>query len=191
MANAISPLQLIRRAGQFGAPGKPGVTIKEVTGFGLLQFSAWGATLAQTGAEAARVAGCSIAPAPGRVVSGSNGVLMRVEPLKWWLLTPADAPRPEPELAPEDGAVLDMQDARCWLRITGDKAETLLNHFLPLNLRPSVFVDGTVATTAFHHVGVTLWRDADGLNLLLPRSSALSLWQLLSESAHQYGLVEE
>lgn len=191
MAKAISPLQPLRRAGQFGASGKPGVTINEITGFGLLQFSAWGATLAQTGAEAARVAGCRAAPAPGHVVSGSGGILMRVEPLKWWLVTPTSVSSPEPELAAEDGAVLDMQDARCWLRITGDKAETLLNHFLPLNLRPGVFVDGTVATTAFHHVGVTLWRDADGLNLLLPRSSALSLWQLLSESAHQYGLVEE
>lgn len=191
MANAISPLQPIRRAGQFGTPGKPGVTIQEVTGYGLLQFSAWGTTLAQTGAEAARLAGCSVAPEPGRVVSGFNGILMRVEPLKWWLVTPADRSHPKPELAAEEGAVLDMQDARCWLRISGDKAETLLNHFLPLNLRPSVFVVGAVATTAFHHVGATLWRDADGLNLLLPRSSALSLWQLLSESAHQYGLIEE
>jgi len=191
MVNAISPLQPLRGAGQFGASGKRGVTIKEVTGFGLLQFSAWGGTLAQTGTEAARVAGCGEAPEPGRVVSGFNGILMRVEPLKWWLVTPADSSHPKPELAAEEGAVLDMQDARCWLRITGDKTETLLNHFLPLNLRPSVFFDGAVASTAFHHVGVTLWRDADGLNLLLPRSSALSLWQLLSESAHQYGLVEE
>jgi len=83
-----------------------------------------------------------------------------------------------------------VQNARCWLRITGAKAETLLNHFLLLNLRPSFFVDEAVATTAFHHIGATLWRDADGSNLLLPRSSALPLWRLLSESWHQYALVE-
>ncbi|WP_035919838.1 sarcosine oxidase subunit gamma [Leisingera aquimarina] len=191
MANPISALQAARRIGRFGTTEMPWVTIEEITGFGLLQFAAWASTLAETGAEAARVAGCSASPAPGQSVRGANGTLLRVEPLKWWLLVPAVAKTPDPELAPQKGAVLDLLQSRCWLRISGSPAETLLNHFLPLNLGSGAFPAGAVAITAFHHTGVTLWRDVQGLNLLMPRSTARSLWELLSESARQYGLAEK
>jgi sarcosine oxidase gamma subunit len=45
-----------------------------------------------------------------------------------------------------------------------------------------------VAATAFHHVGVTLWRSEAGYELFLPRGFALSLWELLYESAQQFGV---
>jgi len=41
----------------------------------------------------------------------------------------------------------------------------------------------------FHQVGVTLWREEKQFNILIPRSSAQSLWELLYESARQYGVV--
>lgn len=191
MANPISPLQTSRVLGQKTPDSQAGVIMEEITGFGFIQFAAWGATLAQTGAEAARVAGCIDVPKPGQMVQGSQGMLMRVEPLKWWLITPSGSEAPQPKLPTDQCVVLDLLQSRCWLRISGNCAETLLNHFLPLNLRPSAFAVGTVASTAFHHVGVTLWRDEHGFNLLIPRSSAVSLWELLSESARQYGLAEK
>lgn len=191
MASPISALQSARGVGKYNSGTNAGVIMEEVSGFGMLQFSAWGEALAQTGTEAARVAGCTSAPKPGQVLEGRHGLLMRVEPLKWWLITHEGTDRPAPELPAKDGAMLDMLQSRCWLRIRGDRSETLLNHFLPLNLRPSVFPAGTVASTAFHHVGVTVWRDAQSLNLLIPRSSAVSLWELMSESARQYGLIEK
>ncbi|WP_027255848.1 sarcosine oxidase subunit gamma [Leisingera aquimarina] len=191
MANPISALQAVRRTGRFSTAATPRVTIEEITDFGLLQFAAWADALAETGAEAARVAGCSACPSPGQSVRGVNGTLLRVEPLKWWLVVPAGAKTPAPDLGPETGAVLDLLQSRCWLRISGSLAETVLNHFLPINLGSGAFADGAVATTAFHHTGVTLWRDVQGLNLLMPRSTARSLWDLLSESARQYGLAEK
>ncbi len=190
MANPVSPLHPLRQTGQFGNKSAPGVTLQEIPNFGMLQFATWGDTFAETSAEAARVAGCDTAPNPGQFNSGDNGILMRVEPLKWWLISSEGTEVPQSDLPPEHGAVLDMRQSRCWLRIGGERAETLLNHFLPLDLSPAVFGAGTVASTAFHHVGVTLWRDDAGYNLLLPRSSAVSLWELMSESARQYGLVE-
>ena len=190
MVNSTSPLQSSRRLGQFGRAGATGVTIEEVAGFGMVQIAAWGATLRQVGATAAAAAGCETPPLPGRCHVGIRASLLRVEPMKWWLIARSGAVVPTPELAPAEGAVLDMQDGRCWLRISGDRAAPLLNHFLPLDLRPAAFPVGAVASTGFHHVGVTLWRAPDHLNLLIPRSSAQSLWDLLSESARQYGLVE-
>lgn len=190
MVKPISPLQSARSTGQFGASGTSGVIMEDVTGFGLIQYAAWGSTLSRVDDEVARVAGCSGAPSPGQIAKGSHGLLMRVEPLKWWLVTLRGQELAQVALTPAEGVVLDMQSSRCWLRISGDNAEVLLNHFLPLNLQSSAFPVGTVASTGFHHVGVTLWRDEHGLNLLLPRSSARSLWELLSETARQYGLTE-
>ena len=45
-----------------------------------------------------------------------------------------------------------------------------------------------VATSAMHHVAVTIWRSGDAFNLLIPRSFAVSLTELLIASAQQYGL---
>lgn len=190
MANPLSPLQNNRKTGRSGCSGTVGVTLEEISDFTLLQYAAWGATLPQVGGVAAAAARCEKAPQPGQGVLGDTVSLLRVEPLKWWLIAAPRIAVPSIDLAPQEGAVLDMQDRCCWLRISGDRAETLLNHFLPLNLRSSAFPAGAVASTAFHHVGVTLWRDPDHFNLLIPRSSAQSLWELLSESARQYGLVE-
>jgi len=63
----------------------------------------------------------------------------------------------------------------------------LLNRNLPLDLRPSSFPVGSVASTVFHYVGVTLWHSDEGFELFLPRSFAVSLWELLQKNAAQFG----
>jgi sarcosine oxidase gamma subunit len=42
-------------------------------------------------------------------------------------------------------------------------------------------------STAFHHVGITLWCSDDGFELFIPRGFALSLWEVLAETAAQFG----
>jgi len=111
-----------------------------------------------------------------------HGALLRVEPLKWWLLG-ADAPA----LAPEHGASLDLSHSRTHLRISGAQAAALLNRHLPLDLREASFKEGAVASSALHHVSVTLWRSAHHYELFIPRGFALSLWEVLLESAAQFG----
>ena len=74
------------------------------------------------------------------------------------------------------------------MRIEGPNAKDLLNRFLPIDLRDHAFADGAVASTAFHHVGVTLMRTGDAYELFIPRGFALSLWEMLVESAEQFGL---
>jgi heterotetrameric sarcosine oxidase gamma subunit len=94
-----------------------------------------------------------------------------------------------PDIDRQFGTVLDLSHSRTWLRLSGDKAPRLLNHFLPIDLRESAFATGAVASTALHHVGVTLWREAGSYSLLIPRSFALSLWELVTETAQQYGVT--
>ncbi|MGB3313517.1 MAG: hypothetical protein WBB85_03820 [Albidovulum sp.] len=185
MADGISAVKSHLVPGCTGLPGAAGVRIAEIRPFTLIQFAAWPDTVAETAAEAAKAAGAQAAPGPGRAATGAHGVLLCVEPLKWWLVgDTGDAP----SLAVENGAVLDLSQSRTRLHVSGSKAARLLNHVLPIDLSPTAFPEGSVASTAFHHVGVTLWRDGEGFALFLPRSFAASLCEILTESAAQYGL---
>lgn len=166
--------------------GERGVVFSEARPFALTQFAAWPDALPRMGAEVARLAGADSAPAPGRSVSGSRALVLRIEPLKWWLLHDPGLAL-EPLADSESGVMLSLTNARVQLCLDGPKAESLLGHFLPLDLRPRAFPEGKVATTAMHDVGVTLWRTATGFNLLLPRSYAASLCEQLAASARQYG----
>jgi len=120
------------------------------------------------------------------VEAGPAARILRIEPLKWWLISDVDLVKPD--LQAEMGAVLDISQSRVWLRFTGPKASQLLNHVLPIDLSDAAFPDGVVASSVFHHVGVTLWREGANFNLILPRSFAASLSEILIESASQYGL---
>ncbi|WP_305984507.1 sarcosine oxidase subunit gamma [Roseibium sp. MMSF_3544] len=166
--------------------GTRGVTLAEVASFHLTQIAAWPDSLARVGGDIAKAAGCDSAPGPGRAHEGTNGTLLRIEPLKWWLVEAAGTSG-RTSVSGADRAVLDLSAARTWIRLSGPKASVLLNHFLPLNLSEQAFPEGSVASSSFHHIGVTLWRDEPGYNLFLPRSFAVSLWELLVESAVQYG----
>ncbi len=182
MAERISALEGHVATGRFGADGEVGVTLCEVPGLTLHQVAAWPDSLATVGAKAAKAAGAKAAPGPCAAAVGSEGALLRVEPLKWWLFGVA-----APALAPAEGATLDLSHSRSHVRISGPQAAALLNRHLPLDLREAAFPAGSVAASAFHHVGVTLWRSEAGYELFLPRGFALSLWELLLESAAQFG----
>ena len=169
--------------GHFGHTGSSGVTLTEVPNMTLVQLAAWPQTLAEVASKAATAAGANAAPGPGQAIDGSQGSLLRIEPLKWWLFgATADA------IDAESGTTIDISHSRTHIRITGDAAATLLNRHLPLDLRDASFAVNSVASTAFHHVGVTLWRSQHGYELFLPRGFAVSLWEGLLESAEQFGV---
>ncbi|MTI43218.1 heterotetrameric sarcosine oxidase gamma subunit [Roseibium hamelinense] len=186
MAEWTSALESHLSLGRFGTSGVIGVTLSEVGGFSLTQISAWPEQLEAAGQYAARLGNCETFPGPGQCVEGAGGTLMRVEPLKWWLIAPT-MPAEQAGLPNELGAELDLSSSRTWIRVSGPDAEGLLNRFLPLNLSGKTFPTGSVASSAIHHIGITLWRSQEGFNLLLPRSFAASIWELLTESATQFG----
>ena len=183
MVDRVSALAGHYQTGHSGVTGQTGITLCEVPDLCLHQIAAWADTLVGVGGEAATTAGCESAPGPGKAHTGSKGSLLRIEPLKWWLFgTAAGA------LEAEQGAVLDISHSRTHIRITGEQVVTLLNRHLPLDLREAAFPIGSIASTALHHVGVTLWHSEEGYELFLPRGFALSLWEGLVESAEQFGL---
>lgn len=166
-----------------GQSADAGVVMQQVPDLVLWQVAAWPDTLSAVAGRLEAITGVAAAPGFTLAAGDESTALLRIEPLKFWVYGGV----PQSSDA-DESVVLDLSHSRTQLRITGQRATTLLNGFLPLDLRESAFPVNSVASTAFHHVGVTLWRSPAGYELFLPRGFALSLWQLLQESAMQYGL---
>ena len=182
MVERISALTGEYTIGRFGAEGEVGVTLCEVMNLTLSQVAVWPDTLAATGTIAAKAVGAPSVPGPGRATVGTAGTVLRIEPLKFWLVGAN-----EPQLAAEQGVTLDLSHSRTHIQVFGPKAATLLNRFLPLDLRDVSFPVWAVASTTFDHVGVTVWRSGAGFELFLPRGFSLSLWEVLLQGAAQFG----
>ena len=107
---------------------------------------------------------------------------MRIEPLKWWLLC-SDIPL----LSTEESTTLDLSHSFTQIEIIGEKAEVFLNRHLPIDLRKKNFSINSIASSAIHHVSVKLWYSERGYNLFIPRGFSLSIWELLLQTASQFG----
>jgi len=182
MADRQSALAGYYRPGIYGAPGATSVTVQLLPELQLQQLAAWPETVMEIERLALKFLSVTIRPGFGAAVERESAALMRVEPLKWWLLG-AVIPDPNPEL----GVVLDISHSRTHLIISGESSAVLLNRYLPLDLRPESCPPGTVMSSAIHHVGITLWRSERGFELLIPRGFAVSIFELLCEGAEQFG----
>lgn len=184
-ASRVSALASHYTPGHHGAPGN-GVIIRQTHDLQLWQLAAWPDSLQAASQQMQAELGLSAVPGFAQAVTGGGVSALRIEPLKFWVHGA--------RLATYDAAqavTLDLSHSRTQLTVSGPYATTLLNGYLPLDLRESKFPVGSVASSAFHHVGVTLWRSEAGYELFLPRGFALSLWELLQQSAAQYGLMIE
>jgi heterotetrameric sarcosine oxidase gamma subunit len=111
-----------------------------------------------------------------------NNSLWRMEPLKWWLLGSTI------NLPENLGTSLELSHAFTSIKVSGETSEILLNRHLPLDLRLENFPIHSSASSAIHHVSVKLFRlSAKEFNLFIPRGFALSIWEILLQSASQFG----
>ena len=170
--------------GNFGKRGVAGVILSEVPGLILHQLSAWPDTFDQVGAKGAQVCMVDKAPAPGRVKVGAHGTLLRIEPLKWWCY----GTQLPVALLSEQGSTLDLSHSRTHLQIRGQDAQICLTRLVSLDLRDNRCALNSVMSTTLHNVSITLWRSKDGFELFIPRGFALSLWEVLADTAMQFGL---
>jgi len=183
MAKRHSALAAKYHRGLHGRPGEPGIRLQELSDLKLYQVSAWPDTLGTVGKTVAQAIGSAQAPQPGQGLLGETGSALRVEALKWWLLDADALP-----LDTETGVTLDISHSRTRILISGPEASLCLNRLLPIDLRQDRFVVNQVASGGIHHVGVTLWRSEAGYQLFIPRGFAESLWEILVETAEQFGL---
>ena len=107
-------------------------------------------------------------PPPGRLASGEGGRLWRAAPRSWRWLGEGAAPF---DAWPE-AAVVELGPGLARIALRGPAARTLASRAATLDLREAAFPPGAVATTVHRQATVTLMREADGYDLLVPRSLA-------------------
>lgn len=152
----------------------------------LLQYHAWPDTYAEMAGMVARHCAVAAGPAPGKVARGAAGSLLRIHPQRLWLLSERSE-SVDVTLEPHVGVSLDLSHARSIIRVAETVAEPLLSRFIAIDLRPHRFAVDDVATTPLHRVSVVLWRQPNGIDILVPRSFARSTWDLLAEVAERLG----
>jgi heterotetrameric sarcosine oxidase gamma subunit len=183
MVDRVSALAGHNLPGHRDDSAKTGLILREPQDLLLHQVAAWSDSIDAVGKTLANTIGADAAAGPGSAVTGSKGSMLRIEPMKWWLVGIA-----APAFDAEQAATLDLSHSRTRLCVSGDDAAEFLNRHFPLDLREASFPVGTVASSATHHVGVTLWRSADGYEMFIPRGFALSLWEGFVASAEQFGV---
>ena len=183
MAKRISALHEHLTLGQHNVADEVGVSLSEIDNLVLHQVAAWPESLRSLGELIATASGLKSAAQPCFASGDSTVGMLRVEPLKWWLVGAEP-----PKIAAEQGAVLDISHSRTRIRVSGPQSVALLNRLLPLDLRDANFPLNSVASSAIHHVGVTLWRNDLGYELFIPRGFAVSIWEVLFKSALQFGV---
>ena len=178
MTKRLSALAEHYQAGHFGLADTTGIVLSLIPDLSLQQVAAWADTLdavqQQLGIEN---------PQYGVAIGDAEQAMFHINPLTWWLIGHAPI-----VLDASHGATLDLSHSRTRIRIAGANASELLNRLLPIDLRESVFTQNSVAATQLHHVGVVVWRNNLAYDLLLPRGYAVSLWEVILQTALQFGV---
>ena len=156
--------------------------LREIKNLQLTQVAAWADSINKVGSDIANHLNLNEYALPNKAIVKNSVAMMRIEPLKWWIVG-SDVPM----LSSNEGTSLDLSHSFTHLEISGPSASLFLNRHLPLDLREKHFPVNSVASSAIHHVSVKLWRSDTGYHLFIPRGFALSLWEIFLETASQFG----
>ena len=182
MVNRSSALESNYLVGHNPTNNESQLQLSEIKNLQLTQVAAWPESVNTVGSNIARHLNLDGYALPNKAIVNNSFVMMRIEPLKWWIIG-SDVPA----LSSNDGTSLDLSHSLTHLEISGPSAPLFLNRHLPIDLRENHFPVNSVATSAIHHVSVKLWRSNSGYNLFIPRGFALSLWEIFLETASQFG----
>ena len=192
---------MAERASPFAAAvagDRAGIRLTALPRGSLWQVACWPETFEEVRDALAGALGCD-APPPGRVSaatssSGGDRLLVRVEPLKWWVIGPdgshggADCPLTP---GPDRGAWLDMSHDQAGIAVEGGNAAELLKRLVAIDLREGAFPDLSFATTLAHHMITRVLRqDRDGApcyRVMVMRSYADDLRELLAHHLAHFG----
>ena len=182
MANRSSALESNYSVGINFVNSESRLQLSEIKNLQLTQVAAWPDSINKVGSYIANHLNLNEYAPPNKAIVNNSVVMMRIEPLKWWIIG-SDVPM----LSSNEGTSLDLSHSFTHLEISGPSDSLFLNRHLPLDLRDKYFPVNSVASSAIHHVSVKLWRSDSGYHLFIPRGFALSLWEIFLETANQFG----
>jgi heterotetrameric sarcosine oxidase gamma subunit len=122
-------------------------------------------------------------PAPCRVVSVGDNVLLWLGPDEFLLVAPDEA-MPTLDIP---AATVDVSHRDAGLRVSGPRAAWAINAFCALDLHPSVFPTGMCTRTVLGKAEILLWRTgADEFRIDMARSFAPYVWACLEEARREF-----
>ena len=177
-----SALENLYKVGKYSTHEKHSLIFKEIKSLEITQIACWPEKLIELNNLLAKKLNVNNMPSFNKGIIFENNSLWRMEPLKWWLFNCGI------EVSDEIATTLDMSHAFTGIEIKGDRSTLFLNRHLPIDLRNKNFPDLSSASTAIHHVSVKLFKiSSNNYCLYIPRGFALSIWEILLETADQFG----
>ena len=177
-----SALETLYKVGKYSTHEKHSLIFKEIKNLEITQIACWHEKIIELNNLLAKKLNVNNMPSFNKGIIFENNSLWRMEPLKWWLFNCGI------EVSDEIATTLDMSHAFTGIEIKGDSSTLFLNRHLPIDLRNKNFPDLSSASTAIHHVSVKLFKiSLNNYRLFIPRGFALSIWEILLETADQFG----
>ena len=182
MHNRFSALDSNYLCGKYPFNNNTNIIFKECNNLNLNQIACWPNTLIEMESFFQKELNISDSPGFNRGCIEKNFSLWRMEPFKWWLIDK------NINLSEDLGTNLDMSHAFTCINISGNDASLLLNRHLPIDLREDALPESSSASSAIHHVSIKLLKlSGNNFRLFIPRGFALSIWEILLETAKQFG----
>ena len=177
-----SALDTLYKVGKYSRHEKHSLEFKEIKNLEITQIACWPEKLNELNNLLIKTLNINNIPTFNKGIVFENNLLWRMEPLKFWLLNR------EIEISDEIATTLDMSHAFTGIEIKGDSSTLFLNRHLPIDLRNKNFPDLSSASTAIHHVSIKLFKiSLNNYRIYIPRGFALSIWEILLETADQFG----
>jgi heterotetrameric sarcosine oxidase gamma subunit len=190
MAEAASALaSALAIGGRDGADGARSLRLTEMRGLELVQLGVYGGRETEFAQSVESILGVPLPVDGARPVQGrARGY--RIAADQYWVLSrdPGLPGRLAAAISAETGSVTTISNGRVRLALEGPAARAALATLLPVDLHPAIFAVGDCAQTGTHHIAVLLERTAnDRYELVVLRSYAQALWELLADAALRYG----
>jgi sarcosine oxidase subunit gamma len=172
-------------------PTPAGVSVAERVGLGLAMVEPRKGRTAELIARVEARWGLTPPSGPTRAATGSVAFL-GVGPSRWLAISEADGETFAGDLAREcEGiaSVIAQTGGFGILRLSGPRARDAFAKGLSIDLDPSAFPLGAVASSILAHIPVTLWRpDVEGYEVAVARGLAGDFWHWLAGAAGEFGL---
>lgn len=92
------------------------------------------------------------------------------------------------ELTTQAAVTLDLSHSRTRIRLAGKPVRTVLAKALPVDLHPQAFPVNRVISSIMHNISISLdYLGEDCFDIYVPRTFALSFFEALQHSAHEFG----
>ena len=177
-----SALETLYKVRKYSTSAKKSLTFKEIKNIEITQIICWPEKIEELNNFLINNLNIKMIPSFNKGIVFENKSLWRMEPLKWWLFNK------EIKISDQIATILDISHAFTSIEIKGDNSTLFLNRHLPIDLRTKNFPNLSSASTAIHHVSVKLFKiSSNNYCLYIPRGFALSIWEILLETADQFG----